>query len=164
MLMNCYLHPQVEAVATCGKCGIALCKECEEKALMRLDGGKGQSLCNRCSLDEAQANVAHDEAWIRKRLVKLIIMAVLVGIGAIVLAANLTEIPLLTTFICWLVAGIIGNIGVEKKQGGGIIGMIVTSILSPIALVANVIGLLRTLPVYNQDRKMLETVKLAVNN
>ena len=162
--MNCYLHPQVEAVATCGKCGVALCKECEEKALMRLDGGKGQALCNRCSLDEAQANVAHDEAWIRKRLVKVIIMAVLVIIGAVVYTLKLTELPVLTAFICWLVAGIIGNIGVEKTQGGGIIGMIVTSILSPIALIFNVIGLLRTLPTYNQDRKMLETVKLAVGN
>lgn len=162
--MNCYFHPQAEAVATCGKCGVALCKECEEKALMRLNGGKGQALCSRCSLDEAQANVAHDEAWIRKRLVKVIVMAVLVGIGAIVLAANLTELPLIAAFICWLIAGIIGNIGVEKKQGGGIIGMVVTSILSPIALVASVIGLLRTLSTYNQDRKMLETVKLAVNN
>ncbi|MBP5158641.1 MAG: hypothetical protein ILP18_12305 [Treponema sp.] len=162
--MNCYFHPQVEAVATCGKCGVAMCKECEEKALVRLDGGKGQALCNRCGLDMVQENVAHDEAWIRKRLVKLIIMAILIGIGAIVLAANLTELPAFTAFICWLVAGIIGNIGIEKKQGGGIIGMIVTSILSPIILFLGVVGLLRTLTTYKNDRQLLETIKAAVNN
>lgn len=162
--MNCYFHPQVEAVATCGKCGVAMCRECEEKALLRLDGGKGQALCKRCSLEETQTNVDNDRAWIMKRLIKVIIMAILIGIGAVVYALKLTELPLIAAFICWLVAGVIGNIGVEKTQSGGFIGMIVTSILSPLSLVFNMIGLLRSLSAYKKNCQMLETLKITVNN
>lgn len=165
--MNCYFHPQVEGVVSCGKCGVAMCKECEGKAFMRLPSG--QALCNRCSLNEAATNVAADKDWLKKRLIKILIMVVLIGIGIIVFAANLTETPMFMAFICWLIAGIIGNIGAERKSSGG--GMLVkigeaigTSIFSPVGLIFNVIGYLRTLSVYKQDLRLLESIKTAVNN
>lgn len=54
--MKCYVHPEEEAVATCAKCGVAMCHACEEKALFRTANGAGQAMCPRCSLNEAQYN------------------------------------------------------------------------------------------------------------
>ena len=179
--MNCYFHPQTEAVVTCGKCGVAMCRECESKAFFRLDDGKGQALCNRCSLEEAQANVAYEASWLKKRLVKLIITAVLVIIG-IILYNSATDVNgIFTMFLCFFIAGLVGNIGLKKDPQsvktqvktavnevrypiattiGKIIG---TTICAPIFLITGFIGYLRTKSAYNQDLKVLETIQASVN-
>lgn len=158
--MNCYFHPQAEGVVSCGKCGVAMCKECEANAFFRLDGGKGQALCNRCSLSEAQANVDFESSWLKKRIVKLIFCSI---------------------FVVWAISGAIANIGNKKNNDSVknqvwnaayeynhpfmsmIIGIIVNAIFGPILLITHFIGYVRTKAQYNKDLQDLETIKAAVN-
>ncbi|MDR0763047.1 MAG: hypothetical protein LBF01_00935 [Bacteroidales bacterium] len=47
--MKCFHHPSEDAVATCAKCGVGLCKECEEASKFRIDS---KALCGRCNAEE----------------------------------------------------------------------------------------------------------------
>ena len=69
--MKCYVHHEEEAVATCAKCGVAMCHACEKKALFRTANGTGQAMCPRCSLNEAQSIVDYESKWLKKRAIKL---------------------------------------------------------------------------------------------
>ena len=162
--MNCYFHPQVEGVVSCGKCGVAMCKECEGKAFMRLPSG--QALCNRCSLNEAEASVADAESWMKRNLIRIIIMSILVGLGLIFLLTKELEFAIVPTVLCWLIAGIIGNIGLKSqdKSSGIIVKTIWTTVLSPISLISYIIGYFRTKDNYKQGIQLVEAIKAAGNN
>jgi len=175
--MNCYFHPQAEGVVNCGKCGVAMCKECEQNAFFRLDGGTGQALCNRCSLSEAQENVNFESQWLKKRKVKIIFMAVFVFVGAIAFLSSQNENGLGVLLGCWFVSGLISNIGSQKAPQSvksqvkdvineyrypisTIIGKIIgTTFFAPFILLANLIGYFRTKSAYKKDLQVLETIK-----
>lgn len=168
--MVCYLHPDREAVVTCGNCGVAMCSECEAKALYRTDNGKGKPLCYKCGLQAAQDNVSSQKSWLTKRLVKLIISGVFVIIG---LAVGIGQYSsgngklgfFLAAIIPWAIAGFIGNLGAEKPQqsisdglyeykhplSSTIIKIIVSAIFAPIVFIFNFIGYYRTYSSYKQE-------------
>lgn len=183
--MNCYFHPQAEGVVTCGKCGVAMCRECETNAFFRLDGGKGQALCNRCSLEEAQANVNYEASWLKKRMIKLIICSIFVAIGLIALlicnSAGDLGTGIFYAIIMWAISGAIANIGNKKNTDSVknqvweaayeynhpfmhmIIGIIVNAFFGPILLIAHFIGYARTKSQYSKDLQILETIRASVN-
>ena len=182
--MNCYFHPQAEGVVTCGKCGIAMCKECEEKAFFRLDGGTGQALCNRCSLTEAQANVNFKSSWLKRRMIKLIFCSIFVIIGLIALlsykASGELGTGIFLAIICWAISGAISNIGNKNNDSvknqvrnaafeynhpflSMIAGIIGNAIFGPIILIIDFIGYAKIRVQYSKDLKDLETIKAAMN-
>ncbi len=187
--MNCYLHPQVEAIATCGKCGVAMCKDCETNAFFRLDGGKGQALCNRCSLISAQENVDYLSNWLKKRMIKLIICTALAVVGIIAFVAMSFGSGdeesiiggILTAIILWAIAGAIANIGNKKNNesvksqvwdaaykynhpiSSAIIGIIVNALFGPLCVIANWIGYLRTKSQYKKELNDLAAIQTALN-
>ena len=79
--MHCYYHPETEGVVQCAKCGITLCRECEENSLFRTDHGTGQAVCLRCSQQIAQEIVDSKTAWLKNRKTKLTICTPLILLG-----------------------------------------------------------------------------------
>ncbi len=176
--MNCYHHPEVESVVNCGKCGIAMCRDCETNAFFRTDNGTGQALCNRCSLVEAQNIVGFESSWLKKRLIKLIFCSVFVGLGLLSLLSENYGIPSL--IICWLISGLIANIGVKKQEGSVksqvwsaaydynhpimslIINIVVYTIFAPIMLISNLIGYIKTKSSYKKNLENLNTIKNSI--
>lgn len=183
--MNCYLHPQTEGVTTCGKCGVAMCKECETNAFFRLDGGKGQALCNRCSLIEAQENVDYESSWLKKRLVKLIICSIFVISGLFFLLAlcfsGYIGSGVFLAVILWAISGAIANIGIKENNESVkdqvssavfeydhpfmnmIIKIFVNAILGPFLLISHIISYIKTKNQYKKDIQVLEELKAALN-
>lgn len=179
MSANCFFHPEEEGVVVCGKCGVSMCRTCEANAFMRLDGGTGQALCNRCSLTEAQNVVSLESTWLKKRLVKLIICGILILLGIISVAIYGFEEGSFTTVILWFCSGVVANIGVKKDNGSVknqvwgamfdynhpimsmIISLVVNTVLAPIMLIANFIGYFRTKADYQKNLELLNTIKAA---
>ncbi len=176
--MNCYFHPEIEGVVTCGKCGVAMCKECETNAFFRLDGGKGQALCNRCSLTEAQDIVSFESSWLKKRKIKLIFCSIFVLIGLLILIFSKPKGDgIFGAIIFWAISGAIANIGNKKNNDtvknqvwsaiyeyehpfmSAIIGIVVNGIIGPIMLIAHFIGYFRTKADYAKDLEILEKIK-----
>lgn len=173
--MNCYYHPHEEGVVTCGKCGVALCRECEQKAYFRTENGKGRALCKRCSLQAAQEIVDYEEKWLKKRAIKLGVMGALIVFG--ILYSMFSKNGVGTTIICFILASLVANIGNDANPQsiksqivdaelqvhhpishliGSFIGY---TILAPFLLIANVIGYLRTKSDYKKDLANLEEAK-----
>ncbi len=183
--MNCYFHPQAEGVVTCGKCGVSMCKDCESNAFFRLDGGKGQALCNRCSLSEAQAVVDFESKWLKKRIVKLIICTILVvsGIVSLLIMNMRGELGtgIFNAIIYWAISGAIANIGNKKNNDSVkdqvwnaayeynhpfmhmIISILINAIFGPILLIAHFIGYMKSKAEYKKDMEVLEKIKSVVN-
>lgn len=158
--MNCYFHPQAEGVVSCGKCGVAMCKECE-------------------------ANVDFESSWLKKRMVKLIFCSIFVVIGLFALLIYNSSGDMGTgvfyAIILWAISGAIANIRNKKNNDSVknqvwnaayeynhpfmsmIIGIIVNAIFGPILLITHFIGYARTKAQYNKDLQDLETIKAAVN-
>jgi hypothetical protein len=63
--MKCFHHPNEDAVATCAKCGVNLCKECEETSTFRIES---KALCRRCNANEA-AGAAAEQARHKRRII-----------------------------------------------------------------------------------------------
>ena len=179
--MNCYFHPQVEGVVTCGKCGVVMCKECEQNAFFRLAGGTGQALCNRCSLTEAQDIVNSESRWLIMRMIRIIITSLLVIGGIIAFLVTKGGYGFANMFVCWFIAGLVVNIGNQKAPQSvasqvreavneyrypisTMIGKIIgTTLFAPIFLLTNLIGYFQTFIQYKKDLKDLETIKERLN-
>ena len=179
--MNCYFHPKAEGVVTCGKCGVAMCKECEENAFFRSDRGTGQALCNRCSLTEAQANVNFKSSWLKKRMIRIILTSLFVIGGIIAFLVTKGGYGFANMFVCWFIAGLVVNIGNQKVPKSvesqvrdavneyrypvsTMIGKIIgTTLFAPIFLLTNLIGYFQTYIQYKKDLKVLETIKESLN-
>lgn len=172
--MKCYYHPTEEAVSTCAKCGVGLCRNCESNALLRDANGTGRALCPRCGLNAAQSAVDYESDWLKKRLIKLIICGGLTLFGII---SYLTSDALISMFLPFFIAGIIGNIGLKKQPQsiksqvydaytdakypissmiGSIIGY---TLFAPILFVMLVIGYLKTKKQYEEDLVILDQAK-----
>lgn len=48
--MKCFMHPDVEAIATCKKCGKAMCANCSAY-------GNHSGICPQCKMEEYQAEL-----------------------------------------------------------------------------------------------------------
>lgn len=183
--MNCYLHPQAESVVTCGKCGVAMCRECESNAFFRLDNGKGQALCNRCSLTAAQENVDFEASWLKKRMIKLVFCGIFVLVGIISFFTGYSNSgiadAIFFAIIPWAIAGVIANIGAKQNNGSlksqakdavyeyehpilsFLIGVVVYGFLGPFLFIANIVGYMRTKADYKRDLESLEIIRASVN-
>lgn len=177
--MNCFFHPQVEGVVSCGKCGVPMCRECESNAFFRLDGGKGQALCNRCSLTEAQSIVDFEAGWLKKRKIKLIFCSVFIILGIILFFGNKVhrEDGVAGMIICWAISGAIANIGNKKNNDSvknqvwnavyeyehpimsALIGIAINAIFGPVLLIAHFIGYYRTKKEYKKDLDILAKIQ-----
>lgn len=168
--MKCIYHSDEEAVVTCGHCGVALCRDCEHKALFRTNNGNGQALCKRCSLKAAQDIVDYDEKWLKKRKIKICIMA-----GLFILPFILKGPEVFIS--CWVLVGALANVWNDAKPEsiksqiidaemtvhhpisssiGAAIGCIIAA---PITFIAHIIGYVRTQSQYKKDLAVLEEVK-----
>lgn len=176
--MDCYFHPGVDGVVTCANCGVAMCRDCESNAFLRMGDGTGKALCNRCSLTTQQDYVTQLSAWLKKRMIKLIICSVLVLFGLVnILTGHIfvSKEILMGTLISWLIAGIVSNVGEEKVPKtfkeevdeirhpfvtfmSKIIGYIVAA---PIFILFGLVGYLRTYFSYKKEVAFLNRIKSA---
>ena len=53
--MNCYIHVNTPAVATCHDCGMGLCRDCAVNSAYTKEG---RPLCHDCNLKEATNDLA----------------------------------------------------------------------------------------------------------
>ncbi len=77
--MNCSIHQDVVAVASCGKCGVAMCNDCLETSEYNIND---VALCRKCNYAIIQDQLASDKTSRVWLYVKIIISAVLVLLGA----------------------------------------------------------------------------------
>lgn len=174
--MSCYYHSNAEGVVHCAKCGVALCRECEQKALIRTDNGTGQAFCRRCGLLAAQEIATLEEKWLKKRAIKLGFMGVFILMG--LLSWLFINQGILMMFSWFLVAGCVACIGEDsnpesiKQQiidaemavhhpiSSSIGKALVYTLFAPFLFIANIIGYMRTKSQYNKDLANLEQAKI----
>lgn len=73
--MRCFIHPQTEAIAVCKRCGKAMCDDCSSYS-----GHSG--ICPECRLNEFRM----EEDLLKKKIIKAIVTATIIGIAGIALA------------------------------------------------------------------------------
>ncbi len=174
--MNCYFHPAIEGVVTCGKCGVAMCRECEQTAFYRMDNGTGRALCNRCSLTSVQENVNFKKSFLVKRLIKVVICTILVGAGLLCLNEDLW----ITVFF-WAISGVVIKIGNKFEEGSVkdqvknaafeydhpllsfLIGILVNAVLAPVMLIFYFIGYIRTWIGYKRNVEELNAIRSMID-
>ncbi|MCQ2241407.1 hypothetical protein [Treponema sp.] len=185
--MNCFYHPEVPAVATCGRCGVALCKHCEGSAYYRLGAGKGQALCGRCSVAEAQDKVNEEKRYLKKTLIKLIICGYFVvnGTASLIRAFNSDgytdsvdmQTCILITLVSYTIAGLVSRIGLKVKNeslknqvwnafynyehpiSSFLISFIINALFAPFMFIAHLIGYFRTKKLYKNDIEELKELQ-----
>ena len=74
----CARHPQAPAVATCGNCGSAMCKDCKDLSVYTIDN---MPMCIDCNLLYMKTNIAHLKKTKRWSLVKFILLAIIIIIA-----------------------------------------------------------------------------------
>ena len=67
--MNCYYHPDREAVVSCKKCGRPMCRDCESNALYRPNGA---AYCIRCSMDTVGTAIINSRKEMKNRRLLLV--------------------------------------------------------------------------------------------
>lgn len=69
--MNCYIHLDKPAVATCHECGMGLCRDCVDNSAYTIDN---HPLCHDCNLKQASADLADAKSKKIWSLVKFILV------------------------------------------------------------------------------------------
>lgn len=107
--MNCRLHPTRSAVSTCKKCGGGVCNDCSSIAT----SVGARQYCVKCAKNEVTDSVVFDNALksrlnksIKIMLFTWIIGAILVLVGAIIIAKQQNEVGLLLLLIGIVISGI----------------------------------------------------------
>lgn len=59
--MKCFMHPDVEAIATCKKCGKAMCANCSAYS-------NHSGICPQCKMEEYQAELKHINEYRRSTI------------------------------------------------------------------------------------------------
>lgn len=170
--MHCYYHPETEGVVQCAKCGITLCRECEENSLFRTDHGTGQAVCLRCSQQIAQEIVDSKTAWLKNRKTKLTICTPLILLGLLCWNGY--------TFLLFCIAGIIFSIGnppppqtqkeamvdailTAQHPGSSFLGTLLGyTFATPFVLFSSIQGYRKTAAELEKDIANLEAVKAAL--
>lgn len=178
--MSCYYHEGRESVSKCAKCGVQLCKECEENALFRGDNGNGQALCLRCSKVTAEEIIASKEKWLRRSLFVLVIA------GYFILSAIFSYLDndvngnmylFLGFALAALVIKLIGHGtspgSVESQVFNGTmaannpliyygVNIVMATIFAPFVYCCYIFGYVKTRKELKQDRINLEMVNTAI--
>ena len=74
----CARHPQAPAVATCGNCGSAMCKDCKELSAYTINN---MPMCIDCNLLYMETNISHLKSDKRWSMVKFILLAIIILIA-----------------------------------------------------------------------------------
>lgn len=99
----CARHPQAPAVATCGYCGSAVCKDCKESSLYNYDN---KPLCIDCNLAYMSENIANLKSVKRWSGVKFVLLFIILAIAVSVWQSNPDDSNAIVS--AWMVAAIGG--------------------------------------------------------
>ena len=99
----CARHPQAPAVATCGNCGSAMCKDCKDLSVYTLDN---KPMCIDCNLLYMETNIKHLKKTKRWSLVKFIVLAIIVLVALSIWRDQPDDFNHI--FAAWLVAALGG--------------------------------------------------------
>ena len=99
----CARHPQAPAVATCGNCNSAMCKDCKDMTMYTIDN---KPLCIDCNLAYMETNIAHLKSTKRWSCVKFIVLLIILLIAVSVWQSNPNNTD--TIISAWIVAAIGG--------------------------------------------------------
>ena len=83
--MKCIGHSDIDAVATCVRCGSGLCQECVNGTCYQIDN---KPLCKKCNYEVGCENDGIFKSVLKSKQIKLIIFIVTCVIGLIVLVVN----------------------------------------------------------------------------
>lgn len=83
--MNCIIHHDATAVATCGACGGGICGTCVQNAVQMQDG---KTYCKNCATQSISAYVAELKRMLGQLRVKQIVWTIIFVIGAAVVLYN----------------------------------------------------------------------------
>ena len=97
--MNCYIHVNTPAVATCHDCGMGLCRDCAVNSAYTKEG---RPLCHDCNLKEATNDLADSKMKRIWSLVKLILGSSFLILGWIIFSSTGDVVN------AWIYAGIAG--------------------------------------------------------
>lgn len=103
MFNPCGRHPQAPAVATCGNCGTAMCKECKDLAWYTMDN---KPMCIDCNLLYMQERVHHLKSTKRWSMVKFILLAIIILLALAIWQDKPNDWN--NIFAAWIVAAIGG--------------------------------------------------------
>ena len=182
--MSCYFHEGREAVSKCARCGVDLCRECEEAAIYRTENGRGQALCLRCSYNAAQELVEYQEKWLKRTKLLLIFGGCAVALGIFQIISNEHIIDgLFAMLICFFIASLIFSFFGNQSEPssvrdqfydaqmsvkhpisygfGKIIGM---AFSAPLVLGGYFIGYKNTLKSLEEDRELLKVAEDSLKN
>ena len=83
--MHCIVHPQSEAVGTCGICGAALCHDCFTGSMYTWDG---KPLCPSCNVRLVSELAAEARAEAASARFRVLFFLVALGIGTVLAVAS----------------------------------------------------------------------------
>ena len=110
----CARHPQAPAVATCGNCSSAMCKDCKDLSVYTFNN---KPMCIDCNLMYMESNISHLKSTKRWSLVKFIILAIIIIFAVIIWRENPNDGNQI--FGAWLVAamgGIFTTLSMVKRS------------------------------------------------
>lgn len=78
--MKCITHEDRNAVASCAKCGVGLCKICEIETIFRINNS---AMCRRCNYTTLIENIKISKKYIRNSYIKTFVYSVIFLLGII---------------------------------------------------------------------------------
>ena len=164
--MKCITHNEIDAVATCARCGAGICPECTQGTFYQIDN---KPLCKKCNYEVGLENDQIFKKVLRQKKIKMFIFLVTFVIGLVVFFYNRANgagmaSAVFLMLLCWGI-GFIGNffdrnpdnrsIKAQAKDAyreikypfssfiGKILGFFVMALFSPFVILASLIGILR---------------------
>ena len=164
--MNCITHADINAVATCARCGAGICQNCTNETFWKIDN---KPLCKKCNYETGLENDRIFKSVLKSKQIKMGIFVVtfLVGLIVFLISKNQgsgTAEAVFKMLLCWGI-GFIGNffdkhtdnrsVKAQTKEAiqeakhplatfiGKILGFFLMAISSPIQILALLIGIIR---------------------
>jgi len=162
--MKCITHPDIDAVATCGRCGAGICQDCVNSTFYQIEN---KPLCKKCNYETGLENDRIFKSFLRPKQIKMIIFLVTFVIGLILFfytkaSGHTTFSSVFYMLLSWGF-GFIGNffdknpdtrsVKTQAKDAilevkhpfatllGKILGFFIMAISSPIQIIALLIGI-----------------------
>jgi hypothetical protein len=177
--MKCITHPDIDAVATCGRCGAGLCQECVNGTFYQIDN---KPLCKKCNYETGLEKDRIFKSFLRPKQIKMGIFLVTFVIGLVLFFytkanGHTTFSSVFYMLLCWGF-GFIGNffdknpdtrsVKTQVKEAhdeikhpfatliGKILGFFIMAVSSPIQIIALLIGIGKVKRQINENAIVLE--------
>lgn len=181
--MNCKFHPTAEAVATCGICGVGMCKECSAGAFAgTVDEEK--PVCLECCLKEIETKVILRKSYLDTMKFKNIFASIFIGLSVLfIVLMNIFEkrfsVYITLAIVFWFLSGLIQTWKHEKDKGsiksifwedsnddgGSFFWKIVFYVFAgPVMLIKNFIEYPKLKAEQKSDMQKYEEIKTALGN